>query len=259
MSKILEKFKKNRLAVEIFSIAVLILAWWVISLNFIPRVLPGPVLVFNLVIQNFTEGNAMFHLGRTLIRLLVGFFVGFGIGMGLGVLMGIRRFWGNFFGIITVIGLAFPSLVWAVLSVMWFGVSEMVAYIPITLIIFPIVTVNIREGTKAVDKSLIEMAQAFRVNKLSIIRRVYIPMLMPYIMGTMRFAFSTAWKIVTITEVFGLTSGVGYMLAYWYHELYAAQVFAWALIFVIVVIFIEKFIFVQIDKKVFKWRPEAKL
>jgi len=259
MSKVLEKFTNNRLAVEIFSIAVLILAWWVISLNFTPRILPGPLFVFNLIIQDFTEGNAAYHLGRTLIRLLVGFFAGFGIGTGLGVLTGIKRFWGNFFGIIVTIGLAFPSLVWAVLTVCWFGVSEMVAYIPITLIIFPIVTVNIREGTKAVDKSLVDMAKVFRIKKLGIIRRVYIPMLMPYLMGTMRFAFSTAWKIVTVTEIFGLTSGVGYMLAYWYHELYAAQVFAWAIIFVIVVIFIEKFIFVQIDKKVFKWRPEAKL
>jgi len=258
MSPIHQKLR-SRVFIEIVSAISLVVAWWLVSLFSIPRYIPSPLSVFYLVIANFANGSAPFHIYKTLTRVIVGFFASLGIGIALGVLMGSKRVLEDYFKMLTVIALTIPSLCWAIFSVMWFGVAELVAYIPITMITFPIVTVRVWEGVKAVDKSLVDMARTFRVSRLHIIRKVYIPMLMPHILSSMRHSFATSWKIATIVEVFGLSNGVGYMLSYYYRELYVAQLFAWAIIFVVIMIFVERFAFSEISKRAFKWRPETRL
>jgi NitT/TauT family transport system permease protein len=253
------KLGSNRTIIEITALASAIAVWWLLSILLASRVLPSPPVVFDYVVQDIVSGNALFHIYSTLVRVVVGFLLSLAIGISLGILMGIRKIWEGYFATWVMVGLAFPDILWPILGIVWFGLSDSVAYLSIVMIVFPIVTVHIWEGVKAVDKSLVDMSKAFRVSKLRTIRNVYIPMLMPHILSTMRFAFATSWKIVTIAEVFGLSNGVGYMLAYWYHEFYTAQVFAWALIFVVIMIFIERFIFDRISKRAFKWRPETKL
>jgi len=250
---------KNRTLTEILALTLIIVIWWVASLGLPSRVLPSPPVVLEYIIQDFVEGNALFHISQTLFRIILGFFAAMGIGIALGVLMGTKRFWGNFFGTWIMVGLSFPDIMWPILAIIWFGLGEMVAFLSITMIVMPSVTVHIFEGVKATDKSLVDMAKVFRIKKLSIIRRVYIPMLMPHIMSTMRYALAVSWKIVIIAELFGLSNGVGFMLNFWYRKFQVGQILAWALMFIIIMVILDKFVLDAIEKRAFKWRPEVKL
>ncbi len=251
--------RKNRTLAEILALILIVVVWWLLSYNFPARVLPSPQVVLDFMIQNFAEGEATFHISQTLSRIFMGFFVALAIGVGLGILMGTKPFWGKFFGTWVMVGLSFPDIMWPIIAIIWFGLGEMVALLAITMVVFPSVAVHIYEGTKDADKSLVDMARVFRINKLSIIRRVYIPMLMPHIMSSMRYALSISWKIVIIAELFGLSNGVGFMINFWYRKFQVGQILAWVIIFVVIMVLLDKFVLNAIEKRAFKWRPEVRL
>ncbi len=251
--------RKNRTIAEILALLLIIVVWWILSFNFPVRVLPSPQVVLDFIVQDFAEGEAVFHISQTLIRILLGFFVSLGIGVALGILMGTKPFWGKFFGTWVMVGLSFPDIMWPIIAIIWFGLGEIVALLAITMVVFPSVAVHIYEGTKATDKSLVDMARVFRIRNLSIIRRVYIPMLMPHIMSSMRYAIAVSWKIVILAELFGLSNGVGFMLNFWYRKFQVGQILAWVIMFIVIMVILDKFVLNTIEKRAFKWRPEVKL
>ena len=66
-----------------------------------------------------------------------------------------------------------------------------------------------------------------------LIRKVYIPQLMPYLMSAFRYSFGMTWKIVALSETFGIKFGIGYMFFFWFENFDMEQVLAWVLLFVI--------------------------
>jgi NitT/TauT family transport system permease protein len=69
---------------------------------------------------------------------------------------------------------------------------------------------------KSVDRDLVEMAKVFKIRGLNVIYEIYIQSLLPFVFASATMAFSLAWKILVIVEMFGLGNGVGYMLNYSY-------------------------------------------
>ena len=99
--------------------------------------------------------------------------------------------------------LTMPTILMVFVAVMWFGYSEAGGLVAVMAVVTPYVAVNICEGTKATDKSLIEMGRTFKARDWLLIRKVYLPQLMPYIFSSFRYAFGMTWKIVALAETFG--------------------------------------------------------
>jgi NitT/TauT family transport system permease protein len=61
-------------------------------------------------------------------------------------------------------------------------------------VVTPFVAVNMFEGPKAMDKSLLDMAVTFKAPSYLLVRKVFLPQLMPYIFSAFRYAFGITWK-----------------------------------------------------------------
>lgn len=238
----------------VMSFFVLFFVWWAASLFIPAKYLPGPFSVGKAMVGNILEGDVQYHLYKTFVRVALGFALSMALGTGIGIAMGSSRFFEQFFNIWVTVSLTIPSLCWAILAVMWFGLSDFTAIFAITMICYCFVSVNIWEGVKAINRNQLEMAQVFRADRLLILRKIYIPSLMPYIFAAIRYSFGLSWKIVVIAEMFGLSTGVGYMLVYWYGMFNLKQVLAWTLTFTVVMLVIENFIIKPAHAKVLAWR-----
>ena len=224
--------------------------------------LPYPhVVAWEMVVETMFDDFRQFlaHLGSSLLRIVIGFGISLIIGVPMGIIMGVRKYWEAFFSDYVVIGLTIPSLAWAIIGVLWFGIQPLTPIFATFMITFPYITINIWEGMKDVDKELVDMARAFGVRRGKIIRRIYIPSLMPFFFASVRFGFAVAWKIVIIAEVFGAENGIGYMISYWYHMFNMRQVLAWVMVFTILMFILEYGVIRPIERAVLAWRPEAKL
>jgi NitT/TauT family transport system permease protein len=150
--------------------------------------------------------------------------------------------------------LTMPTILMVFLAVMWFGYSEAGGLIAVMAVVTPYVAVNIFEGAKAMDKSLIDMAVTFRAPRGLLLRKVYIPQLMPYIFSAFRYAFGVTWKIVALAETFGLKYGIGYMFFFWFGQFNMIQVLSWITMFVVLMLILEHGVFAVLERRAFVWR-----
>ncbi len=152
-----------------------------------------------------------------------------------------------------------PTILMVFLAVLWFGYREVGSLVAVVGVVTPFVAVNMFEGAKAMDKSLIDMAKTFKADRRMLIRRVYLPQLLPYIFSAFRFGFGITWKIVALAETFGIKYGIGYMFFFWFEQFDMTQVLAWIMMFVILMLILEHGVFARLESKAFAWRPTHSL
>lgn len=242
---------------KIMSPLSMLIGWQIISFYLPPHIIPPPLAVGEKLLNITISGELLEHLGITLYRILLGFAASMGVGIAIGLVMGIRRYWESFFMDYINIALAFPAIAWAVIATMWFGLTLASPTVATFLITFPYIAINIWEGVKAVDKSLVEMAHAFKIPRRDILLRIVLPSLIPFLFAAIRYGFAISWKIVTIAEMFAASSGIGYMIVYSYQNLSMTGAITWTFLFAIIIILVEYLIFKPAEKRVLKWRPEV--
>ena len=113
----------------------------------------------------------------TLARVAVAFALAMLIGSAIGIALGRSPVLDQIFGGWLVIGLNLPALVTIVLCYIWFGLTEAAAILAVTINKVPTVAAIVREGTKALDRSLFEMTQVFDVKPTRVLTRVILPQL----------------------------------------------------------------------------------
>tara|TARA_B100000902_G_C27058749_1_gene787970 strand:+ start:113 stop:778 length:666 start_codon:yes stop_codon:yes gene_type:complete len=216
--------------------------------------LPSPNLVLLTLQEELLEGNLLFHLGITLYRVLISFLLAMLIGVTLGIIMGNSKKINNLLDAWNITFLNIPALVLIILSYVWFGLTELAAIIAVSLNKIPNVIVTIREGAKAVDKKLLEIAEVYKVNKVKKFFIFYLPQLYPYLIASARGGISLIWKIVLVVELLGRSNGIGFKLHEFFQFFDIASILAYTFSFVIVMLAIENFIFVPLDNAANKWR-----
>jgi len=235
----------------------LLLLWKAVSLFFLPTFLPSPMELLGAIVSIFSNASAYLIIGKTLQRVFAGLVLSMLVGSSIGLVMGLRRSVGSFFDSWIMVLLTFPSISWAFLSVLWFGLSEVAPIFTVVLIVFPYVTMNVWEGTKALDKELTDMATVFRVKRFLLLRKVVIPQLMPYIFSSLRISFALSWKIALVSEAFGASRGVGKELMYWFQGTRADMMLAWGASFMALMVLVDAFVLRRWENRVFSWRQAA--
>jgi NitT/TauT family transport system permease protein len=244
---------------RVFSVLALLVLWEIISLFMKPTILPGPLAVLAQLGENLTEPDTYLQLGVTLFRVIVGMILGVAAGIVAGLVMGLSKLGEDLLDTWVLILFTIPAVVYGILCILWFGLNDVAAVIAIAVGVMPSIAINIWQGTKAIDRDLIHMAKAFRFARRSVLFKVVLPQLIPYILAALRYGLAIAWKIVTIVELIGLSSGVGYMLSYWFGNFSMIQVLAWTLLFTVTMLIIEFAILKPIESRLTRWRPAAQM
>jgi NitT/TauT family transport system permease protein len=245
------------LAMKVASL-ISFIAIWAIAAAILndTQFLPAPWTVGDKLIDLVRNEDFFFHAWGTVRRVFVGFAFALLVGLAAGVIMGLWRRAEQFLDIYILIGLTIPGLAWALLSVMWFGVSELAPIFSIVMVTAPMLAVNAWQGTKAIDKSLIDMAKAFRIRRHRLLTGIIIPQLAPYLFAASRFGFGLGWKVVVLSEIFGLTNGIGYMINRGFSRFSMTDVLAWTLGFTVIMFVFEYGVLQPIERRVLRWRPK---
>ena len=243
------------LALRAGSILTMIFLWWIVSLFFPPTLVPKPSDTFAEVANIVSTGNFFSEMGSTLRRVLVGFGIAMIFSIPLGILMGTLRSLESFFEPPVILGLTMPGLIWAVLMIMFFGLNETSAYAAVAITIMPMLAISIWQGTKSIDKELIDMSRIFHASPWSKVVDVILPQLISHILAAIRYGLGLAWKVVVVVEMFGLSNGVGYQVVRGFNVFSMKAVLAWAISFLVVMIVIEFGIIGCLESRVTRWRP----
>jgi len=242
---------------RLVSFAVLLAAWWGAALLAGPQKLPAPPAVIAAMVSEAGSGALFLNLGATLGRVALAFTLAMTLGAAIGYLMGRVRTANRFGDPWLILLLNLPALVVIVLAYIWAGLTEVAAIAAIAINKLPTAVVTVREGTRALDASLDEMAAVFAIPRWRAFRHVVLPQLAPYIAAAARSGLSLVWKIVLVAELLGRPNGVGFEIGVAFQLFDIPRLLAYSLSFVAVVLAIETLLLQPFEARVSRWRPRA--
>ena len=246
--------RKFESRIRVFS-AVAFLAVWQVGAELADtRMLPNPWQVIRAIVDHISNGEFLYHGGVTLFRVGVSFFVAMAFGTALGMVMGSNRRWDAALDGVLVLALNIPALVVIILCYLWLGLGEFAAILAVALNKLPVVVVTMREGARAVDGDLLQVARAFHIEPRRTFFQIYLPQLYPYLLASARSGLALVWKIVLVVELLGRSDGVGFQLSIFFQFFDITSILAYSFAFIAVVMVIELGFLAPLDRRMSEWR-----
>ena len=231
-----------------------LLVWEVAARLAGSRLFPPFSAVLRAMAAEAASGQLEHNLAATLLRVAWSFALAMVLGSLLGIAMGRSRRLDRWLDSLLVALLNLPALVGIVLIFVWFGLSETTTVAAVALNKLPNTAVTVREGARAVDEQLIEMARSFDVPRLATWRNVVLPQLYPYLFAAARSGLALIWKVVLVAELLGRSDGVGFQIQVYFQLFDVTGILAYTLAFMIVVQFIEWVLLQPLERRVNRWR-----
>jgi NitT/TauT family transport system permease protein len=239
---------------RLLSLLLLFLLWQLAAMGTSVGLVPEPLAVFKAMAEEAVSGALFIHLGATLARVAAAFLLAMVIGSALGIAMGRNGRINRLFDPAIILLLNLPALVLIVLAYIWAGLTEAAAIAAVALNKLPNATATIREGARALDPGLDEMAQVFSMSRATYLRHVLLPQLAPYIAAATRSGLSLVWKIVLVAELLGRSNGIGFEIGVAFQLFDVTRLLAYALPFIGLMLVVETFMVQPFERYVSRWR-----
>jgi len=137
--------------------------------------------------------------------------------------------------------------------VLWFKWVEFRIAFVLVVVCGPVFLVDFLDGMKGVSRELREMLQSFRPTRAQFFAKLILPATLPAILTSWKINLSLAIRVVTMAELVGAVTGIGYGLVVAQELFSVADVFAWTLILV-VVLFLAEAVVTRVEDRVLRWR-----
>lgn len=206
----LQSFGRSILA-PICGLAVLLLAWEAIPrLGWVnPAFLPPPSTLPAAFMREVASGQWTQAIRNSLGHYTLGLAIGVLAGVAFGIVTGMARLAEDVTSWVVRVLRPIPGLAWVPFAIIWFGVSPSAAVFIIAIGVFWIVYFATHGAIRAVDRDLIEVAEAFGFRSApERLVKVMFPAATPGILVGVRTAIGQAWMAVVAAEIFGV-AGLG--------------------------------------------------
>lgn len=226
------------------------------------ELLPSPLSVIGRMwdfiagdeLTGIPTGWVFVNFWDTFRKTLYGFIGAMVVGIPIGILMGRYRYAKNFFFDLVYIAANVPLIVYAILGLMLFGLGDTGPAAVVGLLVLPTIALNVAAGVEGVDRNLLTMSQAYGVPRSATLRHVVTPSFAPYLFAGARASFAASWKLATLAETFGGSTGVGVQIRKAFQGFSVTDMLAWMMFFVAFVVLVERFVLMRLERHVFRFR-----
>ncbi|HPG22818.1 MAG TPA: ABC transporter permease [Amaricoccus sp.] len=239
-------------------LALLLVAWQIL-----PTALAVPKYIIPTLSDCLVEFGRMWtsesllaNTASTALYTILGFAIGSALGAALGYLLGMSEFWEKVLSPYILALQIAPKVAFAPLFIMWFGYNAMPKLLVTVLIVFFPVLVNVLQAMRTVDRDLVNLARAYNLSRFQIFLKVEMPSTLPNLMAGLRIASTLAVIGVTVGELVGGNTGLGFLISYGGGQANAAMVFN-AIILLTVIGFLLYSALVRAETRLLHYLPKA--
>jgi NitT/TauT family transport system permease protein len=247
---------KRRWLAHIF--VLLVFGAWVAASFVTPAyVIPSPLMVFWRVLSFFQRLELFQHVVATVGHVSAALTLSLVLGTLLALVahyVPVTRLLIE--GRIAAFLNSFSSFGWAIVAIVWFGLNSSTVIFVVTVIVLPLVIINMLAALDNVDAELTELGRSFTRKRLLNIKLVILPALYPFMFATARICFGVAWKVVLTAELFGGNSGFGFIVNVARQDLDTARIFAVVAIMIALFFLCDRFLFAPAQRALSKHYAE---
>ncbi|MGE0229077.1 MAG: ABC transporter permease [Dehalococcoidia bacterium] len=234
-------------------LALVLLGWELASRSgrVSPHLFPPPTAIAAWLGRSLSDGTLGSATLVTLRRLMLGYGLGLALGMPLGMLCARVRAVQDTLGTAALGFQALPSVCWAPLTILWFGLTETaILFVVIMGTVWSILLAT-QHGIRSVPPIYARAARTMGSRGLHTALRVTLPASLPFVVTGMKQGWAFAWRSLMAAEIYVtiLTGfGLGQMLHYG-RELHAMdQVFGVMVVIVAVGLAADRALFAPLER-----------
>lgn len=241
-------------------VVLLLGAWAALARRQPELILPSPLRAWEALVALAQDGVVAKQLATTLWRAVTGVLIALVLG----------SVWGGFNGrfpwVLAVTQpalsslMALPPVALVAVGMVWFGPGDAVARLVIAAVALPLIVVAVQEAIVNLDRDLLEMAQVFAMPRWLVLRHLVIPGIASPVVAALSITLGQALRVTVMVELLAAANGVGAEVARSRANLSTANLFAWVILLVGVVLVIEVLILRPVTNWLLRWRtaPLAK-
>ena len=135
---------------------------------------------------------------------------------------------------------ATPVASFAILVLIWLD-RDFVPVLICVMMVLPVIWNSVESGIRMTDAQLLEMAKVYRLPRLRVLRRIWIPAVLPYFRAACSSALGLGWKAGIAAEVLTVPkASIGRMISESKLYLMTEDLFAWTLTVVILSLLLQR-------------------
>jgi NitT/TauT family transport system permease protein len=217
-------------------------------------IVPPLSMVLQESARMWQQNHLLFHTGVTTAEVLAGFVLGSLLGAVFGYLLGVSRAAEIALSPYILALQIAPKVAFAPLFILWMGFTIYPRILVAILIVFFPVMVNVLTAIRGVDADLINLVRAFKATRAQIFWKVEFPASLPSLFAGLRIGATLAVVGVTVGELVGGNSGVGFLLSFGEGQANTPMVFV-AIILLTLIGGLAYFLVAAIERRVLHYMP----
>ncbi len=212
-------------------ILILFLIWIILyySVNN-DLVVPSPLKVFKLSLNILSNQSIYYNILDTFSKAIIGLFFALIIGIPFGYLIGRFDMAYNYLNPLLMAIRSTPVVSWLTFVILTWGIGWRAPVFIVMVSLLPNIIYNTMEGTRNVDKKLLEMAKIYKVSSKKIIKYIYIGSITPFLIASLKVSLGSMWKAAIVAEYLAGNSGLGSLILDAKYYLDSASIFVYTIL-----------------------------
>lgn len=230
----------SRFKFSLLGVALLFCIWFVVSkLVSSDLIFPGPLKVLVRSYRLLIEGKLLRPVGLTFLRAFFGMGLALVTGTALGFLMGISDKIYLLLQPLNMVIRSVPIVSWLSTVILAWGIGWRGVVFIVFISLLPIVTFNVCEGVRIVDKKLLEMARIYAVPRMKVFRVIYMGSVWPFLLSSLKLSIGNMWKVAIVAEYLIGETGLGVQIMQAKFYVNTVEVFSYTFVAVIFGLILE--------------------
>lgn len=194
------------------TLALFMLVWQLVSLNYPPFILPGPALVAERLWVKLLDGTLPMHTAVTLSEALPGLALGALFGFAVGYPIAKSHIMDRLLSPFIVASQGVPFIAIAPLLLIWFGNGAGAKIFLCAIVVFFPITVNVIVGLRGISPLLRDLFRSMNATRWETFTQLEVPAALPLMLAGLRVGGTLSIIGALAAEFLGTDRGLGFVI-----------------------------------------------
>ena len=192
--------------------AVFILVWELVSLNYPPFILPGPLNVAVRLVDKLADGTLLYHTAITLSEAIPGLCLGALVGFVTGYPIAKSHIVDRLLSPFIVASQGVPFIAIAPLLLIWFGNGAGAKIFLCAIVVFFPITINVIVGLRGISPLLRDLFSSMNATRYETFSKLELPAALPLVLAGLRVGGTLSMIGALAAEFLGTDRGLGFII-----------------------------------------------
>nr|MDJ0557256.1 ABC transporter permease [Microcoleaceae cyanobacterium MO_207.B10] len=238
---------------ELIGFLGFIIFWQLLAMQYSEIILPSPLETLAALQNLATTDRLNQAVLTTTLNTISGFTIAIFAGSILGTIAGIKPFISRAIRPLITALQGVPPIAWIVIALLWFGTGNYTSIFTVAVAILPIIFIGAVEGVRNINPQLLEMAYTFKIPIKILLADLYYPHLLSSLFPSIASGLGLAWRVAIMSELLSSETGIGAEMNLARINLDTAEVLAWVIVAVVLILIFEYLVIRPIRRFLQPW------